>query len=28
LVSLLDDISAQLPESEFSFVEQDNILGG
>ena len=28
LISLMDDISAQLPESEFSFVEQDNILGG
>jgi hypothetical protein len=28
LVSLMDDISTQLPGSEFSFVEQDNILGG
>jgi hypothetical protein len=28
LVSLMDDMSAQLPGCEFSFVEQDNTLGG
>ncbi len=28
LVSLMDDLSAQLPGCEFSFVEQDNTLGG
>ena len=28
LVSLMDDISVQFPEGEFSFVEQDNVLGG
>jgi hypothetical protein len=28
LVSLMDDMSAGFPESEFSFVEQDNTLGG
>jgi hypothetical protein len=28
LVSLMDDLSAQVPDSEFSFVEQDNPLGG
>ena len=28
LVSLMDDMSAGFPECEFSFVEQDNTLGG
>jgi uncharacterized membrane protein YhiD involved in acid resistance len=28
LTSLMDDLSAQLPGGEFSFVEQDNTLGG
>ncbi len=28
LVSLMDDLTAQLPGCEFSFVEQDNTLGG
>ncbi len=28
LVSLMDDMSAQFPGCEFSFVEQDNTLGG
>jgi hypothetical protein len=28
LASLMDDMSAELPECEFSFVEQDNTLGG
>jgi hypothetical protein len=28
LTSLMDDMGAQLPECEFSFVEQDNTLGG
>ena len=28
LASLMDDISAELPGCEFSFVEQDNTLGG
>ncbi len=28
LVSLMDDMCAQLPECELSFVEQDNTLGG
>ena len=28
LVSLMDDLSAQVPGSEFSFIEQDNTLGG
>lgn len=28
LVSLMDDLSAQVPRGEFSFVEQDNVLGG
>ena len=28
LVSLMDDMSTQLPGCEFSFVEQDNTLGG
>jgi hypothetical protein len=28
LVSLMDDMSAELPGCEFSFVEQDNTLGG
>lgn len=28
LISLMDDLSTQLPGCEFSFVEQDNTLGG
>jgi len=28
LASLMDDLSAQIPGGEFSFVEQDNTLGG
>jgi hypothetical protein len=28
LIGLMDDMRERLPECEFSFVEQDNTLGG